>query len=973
MAKSAHVARMRWRLRALSAVLVVVGLTVAGAAIGLVAKGPIGALVGVIPGAVAGIVAGFVPGLRDRADAHKADITTARQAWKAVGEPEQPDGDRSPAALLRPDLGVVEFTGRVAELEELQSWCASDAARSVRVLTGPGGVGKTRLALRIAGEWAAARHEWRLVASGQESEAVQAARGVTSGRVLLVVDYAETRADLPTLLQALLADPGPMRVLMLARSLGEWWERLAEQSAPAVARLLGEAALIQLSPLLTSDKSDAALAEAALPFFADALKVPPPAHVVFELPVGPVPVLVLHAAALVAVLRFAAGGPELDPVVVTSEVLDELLEHEARYWRRTATAAGLASDGRILKPVVTAAALLGASSLDEAADLVGRVPDLTGAALGERRRWARWLYDLYPAGVDGLLGPLQPDLLAEAHVVLQLSKDPALARGCLRGLPDRQAERAMTVLAQAWAHHQEAQNLLTAALRDDLGCLAVPAARASIQTRAELGDVLADALADAPAPPGVLADIAEALPYPSVVLAQANVAITLRVRQALPPESGPQTKARWADRAGMMLAAAGRPKDALPAHQEAVSIYRELAAANPGSYRPDLARALDHLGVSLWALGRPEEALPVAQEAVDANRDLADANPDSYRPDLAQALDNLGVLFSELGRPAEALPVTQEAVAILRDLAPGGMSPQRPGLARALDNLGVRFSELGMPKEALPATQEAVMVFGELSEASPDSYRPDLARALDNLGVRFSELGIPKEALPATQEAVMVFGELSEASPDSYRPDLAQALDNLGVRFSELEMPEEALEAAQKAVAIHRDLAAGNPDRYFPDLASSLDSLGFRFWSLGRARDALPVAQEAIGIYRKLAAASPDRHRVGLARALSHLGIWLWALRQPTEALPVTQDATNIRRELTASNPTLYRPELAESLSNLGLIYRDLARPVEALPFMQEAVTAYKELASADHGRYSPNLAIAQENLADALSSIGGH
>ena len=97
------------------------------------------------------------------------------------------------------------------------------------------------------------------MAAGQESHALRAARGVTAGPVLLVVDYAETRADMQALLEAMLADPGPTRVLLLARSLGEWWDRLAEQPAPAVGRLLADAVPMQLSPTLTDDKSDESL------------------------------------------------------------------------------------------------------------------------------------------------------------------------------------------------------------------------------------------------------------------------------------------------------------------------------------------------------------------------------------------------------------------------------------------------------------------------------------------------------------------------------------------------------------------------------------------------------------------------------------------------------------------------------------------------------------------------------------------
>ena len=200
----------------------------------------------------------------------------------------------------------------------------------------------------------------------------------------------------------------------------------------------------------------------------------------FELPDRRVPVLVLHAAALVAVLR-SAEDPVRRQRVAVGAALDELLEHEARYWRRTAAAARLSDDGRVFKPVVAAAALLGAADLDDAATVAGRVPDLAGAGPGELRRWGRWLYGLYPAGADGRLGSLQPDLLAETHVTGQLATDPGLARKCLHDLTQAQAEQALTLLARAWAHHPRAQQVIAAALHEDLAHLALPAAAVAVR------------------------------------------------------------------------------------------------------------------------------------------------------------------------------------------------------------------------------------------------------------------------------------------------------------------------------------------------------------------------------------------------------------------------------------------------------------------------------------------------------------
>jgi hypothetical protein len=300
--------------------------------------------------------------------------------------------------------------------------------------------------------------------------------------VLLVVDYAETRPRLG----ALLDDQGPVRVLLLARSLGEWLDRLAEESAPAVARLLSAGSPVLLDAPV-ADAPDADLAAAAVPFFASALGVAPPSGTVFDLPPVRVPVLVLHAAALVAVLRFRQDPPGRVRVAVTSGVLGELLMHEARWWRRTAAAAaGLTGDGRVLKAVVAALIVRGAGDVEEAAGVAGRIPDLDGAAGGELRRWGRWLGGLYPAG-GGRLGSVQPDLLAEHHAVTCLAGDPALARAVLSGLDRGQAVQALTVLGRAWELHEGAGPVIEAALRADLAGLAVPAAEVSIATQPRTG------------------------------------------------------------------------------------------------------------------------------------------------------------------------------------------------------------------------------------------------------------------------------------------------------------------------------------------------------------------------------------------------------------------------------------------------------------------------------------------------------
>jgi hypothetical protein len=145
---------------------------------------------------------------------------------------------REVARYLRPEAEVVPFQPR-PELAELLNWCTTGGHLSVRLLVGVGGTGKTRLALRLGQELSA--NGWRVswVWRGHESEAVALVRDLGQPSLLLV-DYAETRDSLGRLLADVAASTdGPdLRVLLLARGTGEWWQHLVANSDEAVARLL---------------------------------------------------------------------------------------------------------------------------------------------------------------------------------------------------------------------------------------------------------------------------------------------------------------------------------------------------------------------------------------------------------------------------------------------------------------------------------------------------------------------------------------------------------------------------------------------------------------------------------------------------------------------------------------------------------------------------------------------------------------
>jgi hypothetical protein len=230
----------------------------AGWAFGL-AGGALGAGIGAVAG-------GFTPLLIERATRRKESIEAGRRATVLRRE-------YGPARLLDPGLGVVPFSGRTAELTSLEDWCTAAQAGLVRLVSGGGGSGKTRLALELMRRMEAQGWLCLQVAEGMESEAVDAERSASpKARLLLVVDYAETRSDLESLIDQAARDEGQVRVLLLARHAGDWWERL-QGGAAAVRDLVRDASVsvIELGDDLVPGIAAADEVRRALPFFATKL------------------------------------------------------------------------------------------------------------------------------------------------------------------------------------------------------------------------------------------------------------------------------------------------------------------------------------------------------------------------------------------------------------------------------------------------------------------------------------------------------------------------------------------------------------------------------------------------------------------------------------------------------------------------------------------------------------------------------
>ncbi|WP_052499803.1 tetratricopeptide repeat protein [Streptomyces vietnamensis] len=905
--------------------------------------------------------------------------------WEPVLEPIEPAAlltpatvdrnFRSPAALLRADTEAVAFYGRDTELADLHAWCESGPPSiSIRVMTGPGGQGKTRLARRLTDTlgW----HGWVTGHLRSDLTDDPALDGTppdfttlnTALPLLLVVDYAETR---PRLLRRLIThlhrSRHRVRLLLLARSDGEW-RTGSLQAIPAVRDLLEEAPVTPLAPLIPTSQPARDRQSAYRQAAGDLARLLPlvptlSAHDWSSLAVELRPpadlhdhrydnVLTLQMTALVDLLQH---GPH--PVDATPGTPPErtLLKHEDRFWEASAKtpAHRLDLDSSTLGAAVAVAALCGAATREEAVQVITTLPGLPDRQAASA---ANWLAALYPADGDRYWGSLQPDRVAEYHASRVL-EDGAILLPALftAGSPMQQAQ-TITVLARAAiAHYNTGRTTNSDRVLHtlDMALDTTPLAYTAVQSATS------------------------ALPYPSRVTTALAVKLTTALTQAdrqlvaFDPATYEPDLARSLTNLGIRLLEAGRRAEALPVSEEAVEIYRRLAAGDLATYEPDLARSLSNLGIRLLEAGRRAEALTVSEEAVEIYRRLAVGNPATYEPDLARSLSNLGLHLSEAGHRAEALIVSEEAVEIYRRLAPDNPAAYEPDLATSLSNLGIRLSEAGHRAEALPVSEEAVEICSRLAVGNPAAYEPDLARSLSNLGIRLLEAGRRAEALTVSEQVVEIYRRLAPDNPAAYEPDLARALSNLGIRLSEAGRQAEALTAEQQAVEIYRRLAVGDPTAYEPELAASLSNLGIRLAEAGRQAEALPVSEEALEICRRLAVGNPVAYALDYARALGNLSIRLSEVGRQAEALPMSEQVVKICRALAAGDPDAYEPDLARSLTNLSIRLAEAGRRAEALTAEQQAVEIYRRLAADNPAAYEPDLAASLSNLGILLLEAG--
>jgi hypothetical protein len=245
----------------------------------------------------------------------------------------------------------------------------------------------------------------------------------TANPLLVVIDYAETRLpEVVALLGRALSRPdgGRLRIVLLARALGDWWINLKSTGEGVGDVLAGPAtSVVPLRPLASDPAQRRPVFERAATAFQRYVQGP-------QVPIVP-SLAARHYDRVLYVLVTALAAVQGEAIKTEGDLLDWALKRERKFLDIGIESAGFGQlQGRAILQCAAVATLAGqARSRDEAADLLSTsAPLLAGQPAIAVDAVAELLHRLYP-GEAWLQGVL-PDLLGEHLVERALDEDPGL-------------------------------------------------------------------------------------------------------------------------------------------------------------------------------------------------------------------------------------------------------------------------------------------------------------------------------------------------------------------------------------------------------------------------------------------------------------------------------------------------------------------------------------------------------------------
>ena len=420
-------------------------------------------------------------------------------------------------------------------------------------------------------------------------------------------------------------------------------------------------------------------------------------------------------------------------------------------------------------------------------------------------------------------------------------------------------------------------------------------------------------------------------------------------------------------------------EQAEPLYQEVLNIYEQTQ----GPLHPDTAVSLNKLATLYLDQGKYEQAAPLYKWALD----IYMRTPDSLHPDVAENLHHLALVYSKQGEYKQAESLFKQSLVIWEQT----LGTKHPQTIATLSSLASVYNDEGLYEQAASLYQQVL----ETREQILGPLHPDTMHSLNDLASLYTDQGQYEKAEQLQQRALAISEKilrpehptiaiisnnlarlyieqgkyeqaealllrtiaLEEKRSELEHPDLTTGLSNLANLYVEQGKYEQAQNLYRRVLTI-REHALGSQH---PETAHSLNSLAAFHYAQGEYGQAEQLWQQALAIReRTLGPRHPDT--VGILNNLAALYLAQGKYKQAEDLL---QQVLKIWEQ--ALGPT--HPHIAKGLINLASVYYQQEKYEQTEPLLQQALAIQEQ----QLGTHHPDIATGLSSLAVCYDEQGKH
>ena len=312
---------------------------------------------------------------------------------------------------------------------------------------------------------------------------------------------------------------------------------------------------------------------------------------------------------------------------------------------------------------------------------------------------------------------------------------------------------------------------------------------------------------------------------------------------------------------GSVTEAQGEYASALAYHEESLAIRREIGD------RRGIAASLNSLGNIAYYQSDFDSARAYFEQSLDIQREVGD------RKGIATSLNNLGNVTEVQGDYASARSCHDESLSLFREIG------DRRGIAASLNSLGNVTSDQNDFDSARVYYKECLDIQQEMGDRSA------AATSLNNLGLMAHHQSDFAFARACYEQSLSLVREIGD------RNGVALSLNNLGLVADSLEDYASALAYHEESLSIRREIG----DR--SGVAYSLHSLGNVAYLQGDYASARARYEQSLNIKREIG------DRIGIAYALEAFARLAVKESKSEQAAALWGAAEALREQIGSSMP----------------------------------------------------------------------